>query len=146
MSIHCRYVRFLELYEGGDSVGRNRAAEGPMAEAYRIGPLGKGLNGAGDEFGVAVHTEFFFIRADIFFFLRDTDAHGRLEDVPDDGAGDKSEEPNHDDAYDLGTQGATFLEETDSQRAPDSSHQVDRESTDRVINLQFVKERHREND
>jgi len=72
-------------------VGRNRVAEGPMAEAARTGPWGGDLNRSGDKFGVAVHTKLFFIRADVLLFLRDTDAHGHFEDVPDDGAGDESE-------------------------------------------------------
>ena len=103
-------------------MGRNRVAEGPMAEAARTGPWGGDLNRAGDKFGVAVHTKLFFIRADVLLFLRDTDAHGHFEDVPDDGAGDESEESNHDDAHDLGAQGAIFLKEANSQRAPDSSN------------------------
>jgi hypothetical protein len=74
----------------------------------------------------------------------DADAHGRLEDEPDDEGADQREDAVGDNAHDLGAVGRTGIGERNDEGAPDAGQQVNRDGADDVVDLQLVEQRHGE--
>ena len=66
------------------------------------------------------------------------DTHGNLDDHREDEGGHKGQRGHRKGTDELDTERSGIREDSDGNRAPDTTDTVDRDGTDRIVNFQLV--------
>ena len=96
------------------------------------------------EIRIGFHTDLGEVEATVLIFFAAANTDGVLDNQPDNRGSNQNKGGCSSDTNELGQEAGTTVSKGNSHGAPDTADQVNRESTDDIVNLEFVEERNRE--